>query len=577
MKIKHITATVAALVVLLGACGPAATPTAPPSTPPAGAAPTVARASPTPTQPSPAATATPTARPASLPTPTPTAGPQYGGVLRYAAYGDIDGWDVFRNIMAGTRTPMGFVYNRLVQFNPGPPECSVTPYEPELAESWQWLDDKTLEIKLRRGVKWQNKPPANGRELVASDVLYSTKVWPKASFLKAQLENVEKVTAPDKYTVRFSLKQPFSGFVGTVVAGEFPYVVAEDVWGDDLEITQTQETVGTGPFQWVKRDPGVSIVLEKNPTYWRQGLPYLDGVKFYVMPERSTQAAALRAGKADTAMMKVPAAVKELEATAPQLGLHRCQTSAPVGLVTRADKAPYSDVRVRRAISMAIDRQALIHTVYLGMAEPVYTSVLPFFNEHYLPFDQLPTETRRYLEYRPEEAKQLLAQAGYATGFKATVSTVERFPDQRQMAEAIVAMLANVGIQARLEVLDYTRMQQVVYQGGMMDNMAVTYLGTATEIHGRVYDNFVPGPRNRGHVDDPDLVRLSQEQMVTVDAQKRRDLIRRHQLRQLETTYYVMLPSVQEVMVTSPELKGLYYKPFERETGDVFYGTWLAK
>ena len=194
MKTKHITAIVATLAILLGACGPAATPTAPPSTPPAGAAPTVARASPTPPQPSPAATATPTARPASLSTPTPTAGPRYGGVLRYAAYGDIDGWDVFRNIMAGTRTPMGFVYNRLVQFNPGPPECSVTPYEPELAESWQWLDDKTLEVKLRRGVKWQNKPPANGRELVASDVLDSSR-WPIwiASFLQSVLDNVNRL------------------------------------------------------------------------------------------------------------------------------------------------------------------------------------------------------------------------------------------------------------------------------------------------------------------------------------------------------------------------------------------------
>jgi len=243
----------------------------------------------------------------------------------------------------------------------------------------------------------------------------------------------------------------------------------------------------------------------------------------------------------------------------------------------RADKATYKDIRVRRAISMAIDRQALIKTVYLGMAEPVYTSVLPFFSEYYIPFDQLPAETRRYLEHRPAEAKKLLAEAGYPTGFKAAVVSSERFPDQRGMAEAIVAMLAQVGIEAKLELVDYARLQQVVYQGGMMDHMAVTYLGTATEVHGRVYDNFVHGPRNRGHVDDPELVRLSQEQMTTVDPQRRKDIIRRHQLRQLETTYYIWLPSVHEVMVTSPDLKGLYYKPFEREVGDTMYRTWLDR
>jgi len=489
---------------------------------------------------------------------------------------DVDTWDVFRS---AHRAQLGFVYGRLGQMDPGPPECALTPV-PELAQGWQWLDDRTLEVKLRPGVKWQNISPVNGRQVVANDVVYSVQLWPKAAFLAQQLKKVEEVVATDDHTVRFVLKQPFSGFVGVVISGEFAFVVAPEVWGEAQEVTLPEQTVGTGPFQLLRYTPGVATELERNPTYWRQGLPLLDGIKILVMPDQSTVVSALRAGRIDVAEFRAAAAVQQLETTAPHLKFHPCLYPASVVLSMRTDKAPYNDVRVRRAISMAIDQQALVESVYLGKAMAVPTQVVPVYKPYYVPLEEFPPEIRRYAEYHPDEAKKLLAEAGYPNGFSATLVATARYVDQKQMAEAIVDMLSKVGIKVELEIWDWGLFaKKILLGGGQMEHMAVNFLsGADLDVHSKVYDSYVPGAaRNRSHVDDPELLRLGTEQMVATDIEKRKEIIRKIQFRQLEMSYYIMLPTAQQVMVTQPYVKGLYFKPSGKLYGDYLYQVWLDR
>src|SRR5215470_627613 len=361
--------------------------------------------------------------------------------------------------------PMSFTHSRLVRHKAGP---SVAPgafqIEPDLAESWTQPNETTYVFKLRHGVRWHNKPPANGREFVADDVVYTinrfqtTKGHANAHMLKS----VERVEAVDKYTVKFTLKEPSAWFLDTLAS---PMVVgmvnkeASEKFGD---LKKPESFIGTGPWMLDSYRPNQGMTLLRNPSYFIPGLPYIDRIQIFVDEDNASRIASFLAGKYDLGW-EFPGQINRtdwvqikdgLKQKRPGLKVAEFPSNVMSHISMRTDQKPYSDVRVRQAISHAIDRQGIIDAVLEGVG--VSNAAVPAaLKDWAVPVGQL-GEGAQYYKYDLAEAKRLLAAAGYPNGFQGSVcfttygSTI--LVDAMQI---VLKNLKDVGIDAKLDTKEY--------------------------------------------------------------------------------------------------------------------------
>ncbi|MGH8058686.1 MAG: ABC transporter substrate-binding protein, partial [Candidatus Entotheonellia bacterium] len=395
--------------------------------------------------------------------------PKRGGILR------VRGWDAVhfdphltRNFR--THTALSFVYSKLLRHKVGP---EVKPgtfiVEPDLAERWEEPDDTTYLFHLRKGVKWHNKPPVNGRELVAEDVKFSFDrfLTEKGNPERQLLESVDRVEVVDRYTVKFALKEPFVWLLDILANAMMMWIVAPEVVAKYGDLKKVDTAIGTGPFILEQYEANVKSVFKRNPDYFRPGLPYVDGVEWLVVDDESTALAMYRTGQIDTGpwnnWMVRQQDLESLKQSHPHLVYQDIQATNATTLWMRTDKPPFNDVRVRRAISHALDRQGIIEAVWMrGTLSP---AVPPGLAEWSLPIEQM-GEGAKYYRYDPKEAKRLLAEAGYPKGFKTTLSGTGGYG--RDMVDAMQMVqrdLKDVGIEAELKLQEYGAYMATTGQG----------------------------------------------------------------------------------------------------------------
>ncbi len=322
----------------------------------------------------------------------------------------------------------------------------MTGWELDLAESYKQIDDTTYEFKIHKGVRFHNVPPVNGRELTSADVKYSIEramgMYGRKSDFKHSyyFDKIKSIETPDKYTIVFKLSQPFAPFL-KYIATPWAAITAKEIvdkYGDLKNVA-----IGTGPFILKEFVKGSHITLVKNPNYFKKGLPYLDGITFKIMPDPASVLSAFIAGRLDgiglyyyqldTVKKEAPdALITEYPGT--HMWVLRVQ---PWIEGTKPLKKPLDDKRVRQAISMAIDKPRLLKlawggfgTVATGPVPPVYDDALP-------PADQV--------KYNPEQAKKLLAEAGYPNGFSLELITWN-LEYMTKPAQVLKEMLKEVGI-----------------------------------------------------------------------------------------------------------------------------------
>jgi peptide/nickel transport system substrate-binding protein len=190
-----------------------------------------------------------------------------------------------------TNNTLSFVYNKLVRHKVGP---EIRPgtflVEPDLAERWEALDDTTYVFHLRQGVKWHNKPPVNGRELVAEDVkfTYNRFLTEPGNPLRFMLDPVDRVEVVERYTVKFLLKEPFVWLVNVLANPTGTWIIAREVVEKYGDLKQAESAIGTGPFLLERYEPNVKTVFKRNPDYFRTSEPYVDGVEWLVLEDEST-------------------------------------------------------------------------------------------------------------------------------------------------------------------------------------------------------------------------------------------------------------------------------------------------
>jgi ABC-type transport system substrate-binding protein len=361
--------------------------------------------------------------------------PVAGGTLTFAAGADPDSLDPQNTQSNPGEQVNRMMYENLVRFN------TKMQIEPALAESWtQSADGLIWTFKLRQGVRFHDGTPFDAKAVK----YFFDRVLGDEKPFKASLYTpfVQAAQAMDDHTVRVTLKQPFAAFLFRLAhsAGGIVSPAAHQKWGKDL----TLHPVGTGPFKFVEWVKGDRVVLERSDTY-RGGRPLLDRVVVKTVREDSARVLMLEAGDADLILNIPPEDIPRLRKD-PRFAIDSIPTARALYVVINVKKKPFDDVRVRQALNLAVNREAIVKSLFQGNAEAISGIVAPLQNG----FAKLPGYA-----FDPKKAKELLAQAGVPALKVKLWSPKGRYVKDFELAQAVQQDLAAVGVEAALSTMEW--------------------------------------------------------------------------------------------------------------------------
>jgi peptide/nickel transport system substrate-binding protein len=407
-----------------------------------------------------------------------------------------------------------------------------TTINPGLAESWEVTEDGlNYTFKLRQGVKFHD-----GTDFNADAVVFNFNRWMNGNadqfpyytmfggFKADEGHVIQEVTAVDANTVKFVLKRPQAPFLKNLAMSPFGIAspAAVEQYGEDFRANP----VGTGPFKfvdWVEND---TITLEKNPEYWQEGLPKLNKVIFRVIPENTARLNALANGEIDV----MDGLNNSDEATV--LGNENLQIierpSMNVGYIGLTNtRKPFDNKLVRQAINHAIDKQSIIDAFYGGKAQPAVNPMPPAISGYNDAIEPYPFDL--------EKAKALLAEAGYADGFTIDLwaMPVARpyMPEAMKVAEVIQASLAEIGVTANIQSVDWaTYLDKAT--AGEFDMFMLGWTGDNGDADNFLYtllDKDSIGSNNNAHYSNDELHEILIQAQTEVNEDVRNDLYKKAQ------------------------------------------------
>lgn len=507
--------------------------------------------------------------------------PQYGGVfLNYSIAADPPSLDLHKENVFNLVRAIGSGFDTIIRYDPFDRDKLV----PDLAEKWEVATDaKTITFHIRKGAKFHN-----GDALTAADVRFTLdrirgaiKEGPGAlpnAARKDLLTSIDGIETPDDYTVVLKLSYAQASLFELLANGFNP--IYSKTWvaaGHDPQ----KELNGTGPFKLKEYIRGTSIELVKNENYWNKGLPYLDGVKTFIVPDQNTAIAALRTGQMHRYAL-TPNDEKGLRPLIEKGELPLKLVTAPRGqsgaqFFVNVNKKPYDDLRVRQAITMAVDRNDFIKiagregTVVSGWLIPGSYWALPN------------GELEKMIGYRKDkaaeraEAKKLLAEAGFPNGF--TVKGMVR--NEQSSVDAAIRwadQLSKVGIKMEIEATDVAVNYDRFAKGDFTMSSFAATTGTSPDPDTFYGQFFLCGsPRNYSGWCDQKFEGLYKKQSATLEPAERRKIaweIERYVLDQATT-----LPlgyANPSVFAISAKLRG-WVPQYDESNHSRFDTAWLAK
>ncbi len=462
--------------------------------------------------------------------------PRPGGTLTVAMPSDAPTLDPHKSSSFNTHERLGLVYSRLLKQEIGPD----IPYGKakiigDLAEKWEIADDGlTYTFHLRKGVHWQNVAPVSGREFAAEDVVATFERIQKQGFQAQMLRNVTDMEAPDKYTVVLKLSEPFAPLLN-FMANHHMWILPKEAV--DGAVNLDRQAIGTGPFILESWDRDVAAVYKRNPTYYDTGKPYLDGVIFKVVPNQGARVAAFRSGETQLVSASTPEEALALKQAAPNGKMLDLLSPAPVQVYFNMKREPFDDIRVRQAISLAIDREGLAKALFDGGKYPGPVQVTQ--EDYALGQDEL----KRLQPFDQAKAKQLLAEAGLPGGFATSMIVTPGYgPQYVRLAEWVVEDLAKIGIKVKLEVVEYATYFSSRWPGKQYDmglGLQTPFLEPDEFLRDQLHSE---GSRNWYNISDPKLDDMLIEQTGILDEAERTEKIKeiqRYVLENLVNPIYV--------------------------------------
>jgi peptide/nickel transport system substrate-binding protein len=408
--------------------------------------------------------------------------PQYGGVMTIRATRNIENFDPY---FAEERTSIyGGWMERLVSddwtLDPTMWDYKL-PWHPskymkgQLAESWEFTNPSTHIVHLKKGIHWQNIAPANGREFVADDVVfhYNRILGLGGGFTKpspfpelVQFKDLKSVSALDKYTVEFKWDKLNEELILETLYGvmqrqciENPEAVQK--WGD---LSDWHHAIGTGPFMLKDFNDGVSATLIKAPNYWghderypENKLPYLDAINYMVIPDDNDALMAMRAGKIDIIDRVTHKQAMAMAQSNPEILRILNPTTQAVTIQPRNDHVPFNDIKVRKAMQMALDLPTIAKDYYHGEVEPYPSTVSSRYLSKVMPgwgfpYQDWPQDLKDEYAYNPTAAKQLLADAGFPKGFNTNIEV--DIASDMDLFQIIKSYFHEIGIEMEVRMME---------------------------------------------------------------------------------------------------------------------------
>jgi ABC-type transport system substrate-binding protein len=423
-----------------------------------------------------------------------------------------------------------FVYNKLIKADVG---AQAEPFKlvlkPDLAEKWEMTSPDATEFTftLRKNVKWQNVAPLNGRAFNAEDVKLVFERYATGGLQKDFFSMVERLEAPDQYTLKAKMKEPYVDFPATIAT--YSFITPRELWMNSDKI-QT-EAVGTGP--WIRESwtPKQGSKFRRNPDYWEMGvdgkpLPYLDRLETYVEANPAANKAAYRAGNTPLYTPVDTADGDDLLKTNPDtvwLDLPQSRGGNVNGFQFNMNNAKFKDKRVRNAISMGIDR--------VGYDDLFYDSLNKGYSSTSMPWtfiaDQFPTLQSQGPNFQRNiaEAKKMLAAAG-AENLEFEV--IEYYlASGRDIFSPAQDQLREIGVKIRNRHVDNPTAVTITAEKKFEDAINMVWGPPNHSIDGWIYPWYITGGGlNYNDVKNPELDNLLKAQRKEADAAKRKEILR---------------------------------------------------
>jgi peptide/nickel transport system substrate-binding protein len=483
--------------------------------------------------------------------------PQYGGTLIFAVGEEPPSYDAHRETSFTVLHPARPHYSLLLNFDPE----NYPKVAGELAESWTISkDDKTYTFKIRKGVRFHDGSTLTAKDIKAS---YDKIIFPPAGIMsirKAFYSAVEKVDTPDDYTVVFRLKHPSASFL-TALASPFNFIYKADILAKDMRWYE-KNIMGSGPFKFVEYVAGSHWAGKRNEDYFMKGRPYLDGYRAVYIKDTGARVAAVRSGRvmAEFRFFGPNQRDDVVQAMGDKIRVQEISNTFVMAIFINCEKKPFDDPRVRRALTLALDRWEGSRQLRKISNMKEVGGILRPGSEYAISEAGL-VQLAGYskdIEASRKEARRLLKEAGIPEGFSFELKNRPPAKDYETAGVWMIDQWRKIGLNVRQKTQElgkaYKDLQSGDYEVGMF---GFSDYVDDPDLQLIRYVSDEKGSANYGHYNDPVLDDLYSKQSKAMNPVEREKLIRQFEKRVLdEKAYVALVPWMHRIVLHSPRVKG---------------------
>jgi peptide/nickel transport system substrate-binding protein len=503
-----------------------------------------------------------------------------GGVLKVQHWDSPASMSIVEEATYSTVVPIMGVMNNLVLYKQDAPQNSLKSIVPDLAESWSWSEDGTeLTFRLRQGVKWHDGKPFTAADVKCTFDLLQGKAKDKLRLnpRKEWYHNLVEVTTNGDFETVFQLKRPQPALLTLLASGYSP------IYPCHVPPAQMRlHPIGTGPFKFVEYKPNEYIKVARNPDYWKPGRPYLDGIEYDIVPNRSTAILAFIAGQFDVTWpySVTPPLVRDINQQAPNASCVLATNNGTTNLLINRDAPPFDNADLRKALALAIDRKAFIDIMTEGQAKSGAAMLPPPEGLWGMPDEML----RTIPGYDPDvqknraEAREIMKKLGYGPDKKLDLKVSTRnVATFRDPAVILIDQLKEIYVDAVLETIETANWHAKVTRKDY--KVALNNTGSGVDDPDQqFYENYACGSaRNYSGYCNPELDKKFDEQSTMTDQEQRKKLVWEIDKKLQEDGARPIIFHTRNSTCMQPQVKGLTIMVNSIYNGWRMEDVWLDK
>jgi peptide/nickel transport system substrate-binding protein len=499
-----------------------------------------------------------------------------GGILKVGHFDSPASMSMHEESTAAVNRPMMGVFNNLVMYKQDVPQNSMRSIVPELATSWAWNEEGTeLTFPLRQGVKWHDGKPFTAKDVKCTWDLLGGKTSEKLRLnpRKSWYSNLEEVITNGDYEVTFRLNRPQPAFLALLASGWSP-VYPCHVSPRDMRT----RPIGTGPFKFVEFKANEVIRVARNPDYWKEGRPYLDGIEWTIIKDVSTRNLAFVAGKVDLVYTVTIPQLKDVKSQAPQAMCDLVIGNTSRNLIVNRTAPPFDSADLRRAMALSLDRKAFVDILAEGQGVIGSAMLPPPEGIWGMPPEMLQTLPG----YDPDvqknraAARKIMEKLGYGPNKRLAVTVSTRnLSGYRDPAVILIDQLKEVYIDGVLETVDTTQWYPKIMRKDYTVGLNITETGV-DDPDTLFYENYVCGAeRNYTGYCNREVDSKIDRQSAESDLEKRKKLVWEIERQLAEDDARPVIFYQRAANCGQPRLKGLTFMVNSIYNGSRFEDLWL--